>query len=212
MSPSFHMTLTRVPSSHILAKTRRKLPKLQEEMTRLRIPCKDFLFASYKPECVQPRSPLAVATAAEKSSFCVAGIEWSRSKSFATALAISSRSARRNQSSTLPEHHSRNSTQSPCEPCPPQEGTVLQTPRHHLHDDALGTAAGLGFAFAHFHFVRGSVASSVATAARRVALHLAVKAPNLADDIVESLVNVDAGLGRCLDEAATKVLGQLLTL
>lgn len=209
MSPSFH-DLTRVPILISWRKTRRKLPKLQEEMTRLRIPCKDFLFASYKPDCVQPRSPLAVATAAEKSSFCVAGIEWSRSNSFATALATSSLSDHRNQSSILPEHNSLDSTPSPCEPCSPQEGTA--SPRHHLHDDALGTAAGLGFAFAHFHFVRGSVATSVATAARGVTLHLAVKAPNLADDIVESLVNVDAGLGRCFDETATKVLGQLFTL
>jgi len=52
--------------------------KLQEEMARLRIPCKNFFV------CLVP---LAMATAAEKkSSFCVAGIEWSRSNSFATAL------------------------------------------------------------------------------------------------------------------------------
>jgi len=88
--------------------------------------------------------------------------------------------------------------------CPPSH--------HHLHDDALGAAAGLGFAFAHFHFVRGSVSAAVTTAACRVALHLAVKAPNLANDIVESLIDVDAGLGRSLNEFAAEVLGKCLAL
>lgn len=82
----------------------------------------------------------------------------------------------------------------------------------HLHDDTLGTAAGLSLAFAHLHFVGGAAAATVAAAACRVALHLAVETSDLSDDIVEGLINVDARLGRRLNELAAEVLCQGLAL
>lgn len=43
-------------------------------------------------------------------------------------------------------------------------------------------------------------------------MHFAVETTDLADDIVEGLVYVDARLGRRLDELAAEVLCQGLTL
>lgn len=73
-----------------------------------------------------------------------------------------------------------------------------------LHDDTLGTATSLVLAIAHFHLPRRAAAATVAATAGRVALHLAVVAANLSDNIVESLVNVDARLGGGLNEAAAE--------
>lgn len=63
-----------------------------------------------------------------------------------------------------------------------------------LHEDALGAAAGLSLAVVHVHLLRGVVSGVVATASR-VALHLAVVSSDLANEVVESLVDVEAGLG-----------------
>ena len=42
--------------------------------------------------------------------------------------------------------------------------------------------------------------------------HLLVVSADLPDDVVEGVVNVDARLGRCLDELAAELPGEVLAL
>lgn len=72
------------------------------------------------------------------------------------------------------------------------------------HDHTLGAAASLLVAIVHVHGLRCAVGASGTAAAGGVALHLSVKSPDLAHDIVEGLVNIDARFGGSLDELATE--------
>jgi len=71
-----------------------------------------------------------------------------------------------------------------------------QTPVHHaclLHDHTLPATASVLLAFADFHLARRSSASCAASSACCVACHLLVVASDLADDIIECVIDVDAG-------------------
>lgn len=92
------------------------------------------------------------------------------------------------------------------------ESHLQGNPCHRLHDDTLGAAASFGLAFAHLHLAGRTAIATVAATAGRIALHLAVVATDLSDNIVESLVDVNARLGGRLDEAAAKRLCQCLAL
>lgn len=80
------------------------------------------------------------------------------------------------------------------------------------HDDALGTAASLLLAAIHIHLLGRAVEAGATPGAGGVALHFAVEAADLADDVVKGLVDVDSRLGRGLDELAVEGSGQGLTL
>lgn len=81
-----------------------------------------------------------------------------------------------------------------------------------LHHHAPAAAAGLLLAAVDIHRLGWSVQAGGAAAARRVALHLAVISPDLAHNVVEGLVDIDAGLGRRLDELAAERLGKRFAL
>lgn len=83
--------------------------------------------------------------------------------------------------------------------------------RAHLHDDALGAAAGALAGLADIHLaLRGAGAER--TAAGRVGGHLLVVAADLADEVVEGVLDVDAGLGGGFDELAAELAGQSFAL
>ena len=80
-----------------------------------------------------------------------------------------------------------------------------------LHDDTLGAATSTLTGLAHVHLVvRG--AGTEGSGAGGVGRHFLVVAADLADEVVESVFDVDARLGRCLDELATELSGQGFTL
>lgn len=79
------------------------------------------------------------------------------------------------------------------------------------HEDALGTAASIGVVVADLHLAH-LVHAVGGTAACRVALLLPVVSADFSDNIIESLVDIDSGLGRRLDELAAKRPGQCFTL
>lgn len=81
------------------------------------------------------------------------------------------------------------------------------TPIPKLHNYTTTTATPLLLALTNLQLARGSTASGSATATGRVARHLLVVASDLADDVVEGVVDVDAGLGGCLDEFAAEGTG-----
>ena len=86
-----------------------------------------------------------------------------------------------------------------CPPVPLLKGAVAATviqlaQKSRLHDGALCAAAGILISV-HVHLVAGTLAAAVAGVARDVLVVLA----NLAHDVVEGVVDVYAGLGRCLD-------------
>jgi hypothetical protein len=80
-----------------------------------------------------------------------------------------------------------------------------------LHDDALGAAAGALTGVAHVHLALWC-AGTEGTGARGVGGHFLVVAADLADEVVEGVLDVDAGLGGGLDELAAELSGQGLTL
>lgn len=73
-----------------------------------------------------------------------------------------------------------------------------------LHEHALGAASSLLLAVVHIHGLGWAVCACGAAAAGRVALHLAVVSPDFSHDIEKGLVNVDARLGRRLNELAAE--------
>lgn len=79
------------------------------------------------------------------------------------------------------------------------------------HNHALRAATWIGIIVASLHLA-DLVAVVGNPAAGRVPLHLAVVPPDFSDDIVECLVDVDPGLGRCLDELAAEGSRERLTL
>lgn len=80
-----------------------------------------------------------------------------------------------------------------------------------LHDNALGAAAGALARLADIHLALWG-AGTECTGAGRVGGHLLVVAADLADEIVEGVLDVDAGLGGGLDELAAELSGQGFTL
>ena len=77
-----------------------------------------------------------------------------------------------------------------------------------LHDGALA-AATVRVALVHVHLLGGTAIRSCAWCA---ASDVAVVFADLADDVVESVLNVDARLGRCLDEFASEAASEFLAL
>lgn len=69
-----------------------------------------------------------------------------------------------------------------------------------LHDHTLA-ASGVFILTVHLHLVVGTGAAGVCAS---VTGHVLVVLPDFADDIVESIVDIDAILGGCLDEVATE--------
>jgi hypothetical protein len=84
-------------------------------------------------------------------------------------------------------------------------------PLRPLHENALGAAACLLLARVHLHGSLVGVVRARVAALVRVA-HLNVVPADLADNVIESLVDVDAGLGRRLEERAVERAGKSLTL
>lgn len=80
-----------------------------------------------------------------------------------------------------------------------------------LHDNALGAAAGALTRLADIHLALWR-AGTECTRAGRVGRHLLVVAADLADEVVEGVLDVDAGLGGGLDELAAELAGQGFTL
>ena len=80
-----------------------------------------------------------------------------------------------------------------------------------LHDDALAAAAGALAGVAHVHLAL-RCAGTEGSGAGGIRRHLLVVAADLADEIVEGVLDVDAGLGGGLDELAAELSGQGLTL
>ena len=69
-----------------------------------------------------------------------------------------------------------------------------------LHDHAFAAAASVLIVAAHLHLMVGSFAGSCAW----IAGHVFVVFPNLAYDVVEGVVDVDAGFGGRFDEFAAE--------
>lgn len=80
-----------------------------------------------------------------------------------------------------------------------------------LHDNALGAATSLLLSAVHVHLLRRSVGAASTAGATRV-LQVTVVLADLANNVVESLLDIQAGLGRGLDEFAVERTGQRLTL
>lgn len=80
-----------------------------------------------------------------------------------------------------------------------------------LHDHALGAAAGALAGLADVHLALGR-AGTECTGAGGVRGHLLVVAADLTDEVVEGILDVDAGLGGGFDELAAELTGQGLTL
>ena len=92
-----------------------------------------------------------------------------------------------------------------CPPVPLLKGAVAATvillaQKSRLHDGALRAAAGI-LVPVHVHLIAGTLAAAVAGVARDVLVVLA----DLAHNVVEGVVDVYAGLGRCLDESASEL-------
>lgn len=81
-----------------------------------------------------------------------------------------------------------------------------------LHDDTLGTASGFVARLGHVHLASVRSTTTKGAAARGIGRHFLVVAANLANQVVEGVVNVDARLGRCLDELAAELTSQGFTL
>jgi hypothetical protein len=80
-----------------------------------------------------------------------------------------------------------------------------------LHNDTLGAAAGTLTGLADIHLaLRG--ASTKGARAGWVGGHILVVATDLTDEVVEGVLDVDAGLGGGLNELATELAGQGFTL
>lgn len=80
-----------------------------------------------------------------------------------------------------------------------------------LHDDTLGAAAGALAWLAHVHLALWC-AGAECTAAGGVGGHLLVVAADLADEVVECVLDVDAGLGGGFDELAVELAGERFAL
>lgn len=81
-----------------------------------------------------------------------------------------------------------------------------------LHDDALSaTAASTDAIVVHVEVTIGRAARTI-TAAGCVGRHVLVEAANFTDDIVKSIVNIGARLGRGFDELAAKVSSERFSL
>lgn len=80
-----------------------------------------------------------------------------------------------------------------------------------LHDDALGAAAGALAGLADIHLALGG-ARAECTTAGRVGGHLLVVATDLTDEVVEGVLDVDAGLGGGFDELAAELAGERFAL
>jgi Na+(H+)/acetate symporter ActP len=80
-----------------------------------------------------------------------------------------------------------------------------------LHDDALGAAAGTLARLAHVHLALWCAGAKRAGAGG-VRGHLLVVAADLADEVVEGVLDVDAGFGGGFDELAAELAGERFTL
>jgi Na+(H+)/acetate symporter ActP len=80
-----------------------------------------------------------------------------------------------------------------------------------LHDDALGAAASALARLAHVHLAFWCAGTERA-GARGVRGHLLVVAADLANEIVEGVLDVDAGLGRGFNELAAELTGERFAL
>jgi len=93
----------------------------------------------------------------------------------------------------------------------PEVGMVSETCAFALHDDALAAAACALAGLAHVHLTLWC-AGTEGTGAGGVGRHFLVVAADLADEVVEGVLDVDAGLGGGLNELAAELSGQGLTL
>jgi hypothetical protein len=80
-----------------------------------------------------------------------------------------------------------------------------------LHDDALGAAAGALTWLAHVHLALWC-ASAECTRPGGVRGHLLVVAADLADEVVEGVLDVDAGFGGGFDKLAAELAGESFSL
>lgn len=80
-----------------------------------------------------------------------------------------------------------------------------------LHHDTLAAAAGVVAGLADVHLAFGG-AGAECPGARGVGGHFLVVTANLADEVVEGVFDVDAGLGRGFDEFAAELSGERFTL
>lgn len=81
-----------------------------------------------------------------------------------------------------------------------------------LHDDTLRAAAGVIARLGHVHLASMRSTTTKGAASRGVGRHVLVVAANLANQVIKGVINVDARLGRCLDELAAELTSQRLTL
>ena len=80
-----------------------------------------------------------------------------------------------------------------------------------LHDDALRAAASVLGRIAHVHLALWCAGAERAGAGG-VRGHLLVVAADLADEVVEGVLDVDAGLGGGFDELAAELTGERFAL
>lgn len=80
-----------------------------------------------------------------------------------------------------------------------------------LHDDALRAATGTLARLAHVHLALWCAGAERAGAGR-VRGHFLVVATDLADEVIEGVLDVDAGLGGCFDELAAELAGERFAL
>lgn len=80
-----------------------------------------------------------------------------------------------------------------------------------LHNDALGAAASTLTGLANIHLALGGARAEGARAGW-VGGHILVVAADFTDEVVEGVLDVDAGLGGGFDELAVELSGQSLTL
>lgn len=80
-----------------------------------------------------------------------------------------------------------------------------------LHDDALRAATGTLARLAHVHLALWCAGAERAGAGR-VRGHFLVVATDLADEVVEGVLDVDAGLGGGFDELAAELAGERFAL
>ena len=80
-----------------------------------------------------------------------------------------------------------------------------------LHDDATRAATSALARLAHVHLALGCAGAERAGAGG-VRGHFLVVATDLADEVVEGVLDVDTGFGGCFDELAAELTGESFAL